>query len=160
MFGHVLASLVLLLGVGQQEAESAPRPVVATEVAAGDNFHRAVIETAVKQVRAGKMRRAELIKLRVAMLSPAFRNAAEDLAVTQMAASGSEGIPLTEDGLIDRASIDWDAVLAFIEKLIPLILKLMEIFGGTASVSVHLDSLGAPMMADISIGGCTFAVAA
>jgi len=30
---------------------------------------------------------------------------------------------------LSREGIDWDGLLAFIEKLIPLILKLMAIFG-------------------------------
>ena len=94
-----------------------------------DRFHRALIQAAVKQVRDGKMKRGELIRLRVAMLSPAFRAQAEDLAVIQMSASGSDAVPMTPDGAVDRASIDWDALLAFLEKLIPLILKLISAFG-------------------------------
>ena len=30
----------------------------------------------------------------------------------------------------NEASIDWDAIIAFIEKLIPLIMKLIALFGG------------------------------
>lgn len=34
------------------------------------------------------------------------------------------------DPQLDVKAINWDAVFAFIEKLIPLILKLIELFGG------------------------------
>lgn len=158
MLGHQLSCLLFCLSLqpGMVQEPQVGSPPVVKEVAAGDNFHRVVIETAVKQVKAGTMKRRELLKLRVAMLSPAFREAAEDLAVTQMAASGSDAIPLTPDGAIDRASIDWDAIIAFIEKLIPLIMRLMEIFGGTATIDLHLDSLGAPMFAVVSVGDHCF----
>ena len=93
-------------------------------------FHRALIVAGRNRVKSGEMKRGELIRLRVAMLSPAFRDAAEDLAVIQMAASGSDNVPLDAEGQIDRAQIDWDAIIAFLEKLIPLIIKLIGIFGG------------------------------
>jgi hypothetical protein len=90
------------------------------------SFHRALIQAATKAVRDGKMRRADLIRLRVAMLSPAFRQQAEDLAVIQMSASGSDNVPIGDDGRVDRAKIDWEALAAFLEKLIPLILMLID----------------------------------
>lgn len=90
------------------------------------SFHRALIQAATKAVRDGKMRRADLIRLRVAMLSPAFRQQAEDLAVIQMSASGSDNVPIGDDGKVNRANIDWDALIAFIEKLIPLLLMLID----------------------------------
>lgn len=121
--------------------------VVATEEAAPqdgqrvetsvDRFHRALIAAAAKQVRDGKMKRGDLIRLRVAMLSPSFRKQAEDLAVIQMAASGSDGVPVGDDGRIDRASIDWDALFAFLEKLLPLILQLIDALSVNDLPQVH-----------------------
>ena len=58
-----------------------------------------------------------------------------------MAASGQESkaVPLNGDGRIIVAQIDWDALISFIERLIPLIAKLLEIFAGQmASLSFAL----------------------
>lgn len=93
-----------------------------------DRFHRALLKAAAERVKDGKMKRVDLVRLRVAMLSPAFRKHAEDLAVTQMAASGSENVPIGEDGVIDRASIDWDAILAFLKEFIPILMELIKAF--------------------------------
>jgi hypothetical protein len=65
------------------------------------------------------------------MLSPAFRAHAEELAVTQMYFSGDDGVPMT-DGIVDRAAIDWDGLLAFLEALVPILLRLLEIIGSAS----------------------------
>lgn len=135
----------------------------ATETAvdeAGVKFHRALIQAAVKANKDGKLKRAELFRLRVAMLSPAFRQHAEDLAVTQMSASGSEGVPMTPEGAVDRASIDWDALLAFLEKLIPLILQLIEMFGTIDNTQIFVNADGVPLFAVVSAGGHSFTLGA
>lgn len=63
------------------------------------------------------------------MLSPSMRARAEDLVVMDLAASGIEGVyTLDASGKIDRASIDWDQLLSFLEKLIPIILDLIKLF--------------------------------
>jgi hypothetical protein len=95
---------------------------------AGDNFHREIIRAAVKLQRDGKIKRADVVRLRVAMIAPAFRKQAEDLAIVQMSASGSEATPIGADGQIDRASIDWAGIAAFLEKFIPLLLQLLDAF--------------------------------
>lgn len=136
-FPAVLVALVMFVGCSAaadcqdiSPTETFENGAVVVEAAADDGFHRAVIKSAIAQVRAGKMRRAELIRLRVAMLSPSFREHAKELAIVQMAASGSENLPMTETGAIDEAAIDWEGLGAFIEKLIPLILKLIEAIAG------------------------------
>lgn len=135
---RTLLTLVILLALPVSiPADDLPaRPTVSIETQDGqrveasvDRFHRALIQAAVKQVKDGKMKRSDLIRLRVAMLSPAFREQAEDLAIIQMSASGSDAVPIGEDGLVERASIDWDSLFAFLEKLIPLILQLINAFG-------------------------------
>lgn len=93
---------------------------------AGVKFHRALIQAAVKANKDGKLKRAELIKIRVAMLSPGFRRHAEDLAITQIASSDSENVPMTPDGAVDRAAIDWDGLLEFLTKFLPILLELLK----------------------------------
>jgi hypothetical protein len=97
------------------------------ETAQQESFRKSVIKAAQSLQQKGELKRSEVVKLRVALLSPSFRQRAEDLAVIQMSASG-EDVPVDENGLIQRASIDWDKLLAFLEKLIPIILQLITAF--------------------------------
>lgn len=105
------------------------------EVKADAKFHRVVLKQARKQVKAGKLKRADMVRLRIAMMSPAFRQRAEDLAIIQIASSDDDlfGLPTDENGKIERAKIDWESLGDFIERLIPLILMIIEaIIGGVA----------------------------
>jgi hypothetical protein len=113
---------------------SATEPRLATdfsEVSASkkSDFSKSVIQAAVSAQKKGQIKRAQLLQIRLAMLSPSVRSQAEDLVVMELAASGMEGVyTLDADGKIDRSSIDWDQLLAFIEKLIPIILDLIKLF--------------------------------
>lgn len=109
------------------EVEAAEAQSSLVDVAAETPFAKAVAKAARKMRREGKITRLQQIRLRVAMLSPAFRQHAQELAIIQMAYSGAD-VPMTEDGKIDIASINFEGLLDFIERLIPLIMRLMEIF--------------------------------
>ena len=100
-----------------------------TEVEAQTGFHRNVVKAAMALHKKGEMKRGQLLRLRICMLSPAFRKSAEELAITQMVFSGAEGVPMSADGVVDRSQIDWDKLLEFLEKLIPIILQIISIFG-------------------------------
>lgn len=128
LFRLIFAALccVCLMSMPARAQQFTRDPLVAQQLEASESFHRAVIAAGAKAVRDGQMRRADLIRLRVAMLSPSFRQQAEDLAVIQMSASGSDNVPIGDDGRVDRAKIDWEALAAFLEKLIPLILMLID----------------------------------
>lgn len=101
-------------------------------------FHRQVLEAGQKLVADGKMRRADMLKLRVAMLSPGFRARAEDLAIIQITSSDDDlfAFPRDAEGRIDRAAIDWTAIADFLEKLVPLILQLLQFFSGNETVAL------------------------
>jgi hypothetical protein len=93
-----------------------------------DAFHLGVLKAIKERRKKGEMTATQALRLRVAMISPAFRKKAEDLAVTQMAFSGvEEGFERGDDGKIDRASIDWEGLTMFLEKLLPFLLQLLEI---------------------------------
>jgi hypothetical protein len=99
-----------------------------------DKFNRNVIKSAVKAAKDGTITRRDVMRLRVAMLSPAFREQAQQLAIVQMSASGSDAlgsdaVPTDEDGKVIETAIDWDKLLSFIEKLIPILLQLLDAFG-------------------------------
>lgn len=106
-------------------------PAVVYTVEAERPFHRQVIRSAVeasKKPDSGVSRR-DVIRLRVAMLSPAFREHAEQLAVTQLFFNGSD-VPMNEDGTVAMEEIKWDSAewMAFLEKLVPILLMLLRMF--------------------------------
>jgi hypothetical protein len=92
-----------------------------------NKFRRVLLKAAQTAAAKKEISRADVVRLRVASLSPAFLAQAERLAVVQMAFSGEE-VPTDADGKIEAAKIDWDALIEFIERLIPLILKLIDLF--------------------------------
>lgn len=92
-------------------------------------FHRSMLQAIVRARQDDKITRRDAVRLRVALWSPAFRDAAEDLAIIQMAFSGDAGVPVNDDGSIDRSRIDWEALLSFLERLLPLILQLINGLG-------------------------------
>jgi hypothetical protein len=90
-----------------------------------------LIKAATTLQKKGEITRVQLLRIRVAMLSPSFRQKVEDLAVIQMAASGEDGpFSVDENGEIVRETIDWAGLAAFLEKLVPLVLMLIKAFGG------------------------------
>lgn len=118
----ILAILLSAPAVGSLAAqESAVVEIPVAEAAAGDSFHKNVIRAAIKSQKAGKLSRKDLLKLRVAMLSPAFRVHARDLSEVQMYSSGDSAKIPRVDG-----KIDWDKLFDFIDKLIPLIIQLID----------------------------------
>lgn len=121
-FAVCLLISVPSISIAQVDVQTAEVSVVE---AGDDVFHRQVIRAAVELNRKGELSRRDVIKLRVAMISPAFREKAQELAVIQMNASGSENAPGPD---VDPVSIDWDGLSTFLEKLVPLILMLIQAF--------------------------------
>lgn len=102
------------------------------EVRLGLDGFRASLSRAVTEARKdGTLKPREALRLQVRMLSPAFIEQAHDLAVTQIAFSGetNEAVPLDAEGKVNVAGINWDGLIAFLEKLLPLLLKLFSAFG-------------------------------
>lgn len=121
-----------------------PRPETdPSEVSAlkKSDFSKNVIQAAVTAQKKGQIKRAQLWQIRLAMLSPSVRAQAEDLVVMELSASGLEGMyTLDADGKIDRASIDWDQLLTFLEKLIPIILDLIKLFADDSHQAYQMFS--------------------
>jgi len=90
-----------------------------------NKFRQSLLKAADAAAKAGEIKRVDVVRLRVATLSPAFLERAEMLAKVQMSASG-EDVPLGEDGQIEVR--DWDAFLEFLTKLIPIILEMLKMF--------------------------------
>lgn len=92
-----------------------------------NKFRQSLLKAANSAAKKGEFRRIDVIKLRVATLSPAFVEKAQELAVIQMAFSG-EDVPLDADGKIEVSRIDWEGLIVFLERLLPLIIKLIDLF--------------------------------
>lgn len=124
-----ILSLAMLLGSVDAAEPALTGPTTAQESVAiarvRSGFARGLRRAIVKASRNGDITRRERVRLSIAILSPAFVEAAEDLAVIQMAFSGDD-IPVTSDGSIDRAAIDWGGLADFLERLLPLLLELLE----------------------------------
>jgi hypothetical protein len=118
-----LASTVSL----QPSTVEAQSPVV--EEVSNNKFRSALLKAAQEAAKKGELKRIDVVRLRVATLSPAFLERAEMLAKVQMSASG-EDIPVGEDGRIEVR--DWGAFLDFLERLLPLLLKLLDLFAFNA----------------------------
>jgi hypothetical protein len=107
----------------QPSAVQAQSPVV--EEVSNNKFRAALLKAAQEAAKKGELKRIDVVRLRVATLSPAFLERAEMLAKVQMSASG-EDIPVGEDGRIEVR--DWSEFLTFLEKLLVLIIKLIDAF--------------------------------
>lgn len=128
----VAFAVAMLLGVPSAHPEIQVKSPVASvaqdsavDAVVGSPFRKALLEAGAKAVKDGKLKRIDLIRLRVATLSPAFLEHAQDLAIVQMAFSGDD-VPTNDDGVIDAGSIDWEGLALFLEKLIPLLLRLID----------------------------------
>lgn len=113
---HVLAQV--------DEPTEAPLPVA-------ESF-RETLAAAIGQARkSGKINFREWLKLRVAMRSPAFVQAAQELAVVQVAFSGEESddVPFDETGAVQADGINWEGLAKFLEAFVPLLISLLKAFG-------------------------------
>jgi hypothetical protein len=96
-----------------------------------NKFRQQLIQAAVSAQKKGDISRLDLVRIRVASFSPALVKKAEDLAIVQMAASGEDGpFSVDENGEIVRETVDWNNLVTFLERLLPLILMLIKTFGG------------------------------
>ena len=82
-------------------------------------FRRSLLEAARNARKSGEITAVEFF-----MLSAASRNPA---TLDKMQAAIHEAA--IEEGLATAQAIDWNSLIDFIEKLIPIIIKLIDLFG-------------------------------
>jgi hypothetical protein len=112
----------------EESTETLAEPQVDTGIERQrSSFHRAINRAANDARKAGQITRADQVRIRIAMMSPAFRKHAAQLAVIQMAFSGSD-VPTDESGNIDEAAIDWATVIPYLIKFLELLLELLQDF--------------------------------
>jgi len=119
-------------------------------------FRAALLKAVDSAVKNGDISRVTALRLRVRSLAPAFLEQVKDLAVTQIVFSGeeSEFVPIGDDGKVLVNGINWEGLIAFLERLIPLIIKLMDLF---AAANMQLESFvildgGASLLATSTCG--------
>lgn len=112
------------------EEPTPPKQETVVEEVANNKFRQALLKAAQDSAKKGELKRFDVVKLRVATLSPAFLEQAQQLAVIQMAFSGEDlgDLPVNDEGKIEVNRIDWEGLILFLERLIPLILKLIDLF--------------------------------
>jgi hypothetical protein len=161
MIGHRFSfALVALLAMfylsfAAPAVTIAQAPSVVEEVS-NNKFSAALLKAADSAARKGDISRLSVLRLRVRSLSPAFLEQARDLAVTQIVFSGeeSEFVPFDDSGKVEVNRIDWEGLIAFLERLLPLILKLIDLF---AAMNMQLESFaildgGASLLATSTFG--------
>lgn len=121
--GKVLSdgSVVTSVGVTQPSQASQASSLEVTQLRIGDrsSFRKSLLAAGRKARDAG-----EITSLEFFLLSAASRNPA---TLEKMQAAVHEAA--IEEGLATTQAIDWDSLITFIEKLIPIIIKLIELFG-------------------------------
>lgn len=93
-----------------------------------DSFRRSIIKALRAARQSNALTAGEALKIRVAMLSPSFRNHAKTLCLVQMASSTkSDLLPRNDDGTIDVEEVDrdWAGFTDFLERFVPLLLELL-----------------------------------
>lgn len=83
------------------------------------NFRDALIEAAQQEVKAGKMRRLELLALRFATLNEEKMAKAEAAAIDQAVFEGHS----TQEG---RGAIDWMRLLDILKDWLPVLIALLK----------------------------------
>ena len=82
-------------------------------------FRAALLKSGEQAVKSGELSRLDLMRLRLATMSPKMLATAHQFAAEQC----------LSDGLCaSYGAINWDQLLAFIKELIPLILELIKLF--------------------------------
>lgn len=105
--------------------------IVEAKQEASASFRSTLLRAISEARKSGKINFRDAVKLRVAMLSPAFVERAQELAVAQVAFSGEESelIPIDENGVVQVDGINWEGLAKFLEAFVPLLISLLKAFG-------------------------------
>jgi hypothetical protein len=108
-----------------------PTPAPVQRVEVNDSFKSSLVKAIQAARQSDKITAKEALKLRIACMSPAFVERAHELAVVQIAFSGEESssVPMSADGVVQVASINWEGLAKFMEVFIPLLITLLKAFG-------------------------------
>lgn len=123
---------ICLIAIPVQAQEDTSPPVAADVQAAGQPFNA---EAAILQALEKNKTLSSFQKLRV-RLALKYRPRVRAEIIGEVTALCIEEGYVTEDGTLaapPSGQVDWDAIIEFIERLIPLILKLISLFAWNGS---------------------------
>jgi hypothetical protein len=128
---HILAQVAYEPTFGLGEVPSHILAQIDQPVKVAESFRPTLLKAIAEGRKTGKLSFRDAIRLRVAMLSPAFVERAHELAVTQIAMSGeaSDAVPMNEEGMVEAEGINWEGLAKFLEAFIPLLITLLKAFG-------------------------------
>lgn len=89
-------------------------------VARDQQFRRVLIKAAEQSFREGELSRVDLLRLRVASLSPAKLQQMQTACAEQAVQEGKA---------VSIAAIDWEKLAAFIKEILPVIIEIVKLFG-------------------------------
>jgi len=104
---------------------------VREEMRESGSFHRQMVRSIRTARQRGEITGRQAVRIRTALLSPAFRTEAQTLALTQLAFSGEadDALQYDENGNIIETAIDWEGFASFLERVLPLLIDLLVRFG-------------------------------
>lgn len=85
-------------------------------------FRKSSINAILVAVRNSDLKPRQRLAIRLALLNPDNRAEIEEFILQE----GQKQTMIASDVTVE--AIDWDSIIAFIEKLLPLILKLISMF--------------------------------
>lgn len=89
-------------------------------VARDQQFRRVLIKAAEQSFREGELSRVDLLRLRVASLSPTKLQQMQTACAEQAVQEGKA---------VSIAAIDWEKLAAFIKEILPVIIEIVKLFG-------------------------------
>jgi hypothetical protein len=106
----------------------APEAPLAMESRTRKTSRIAILEAAQKAFDQKQIDQSQLRSIRLASMMPRMLAKMESLIAEKAYVEGY-AIPMGSDGEPSVKAIDWNSLADFIERIIPLILKLIDLFG-------------------------------
>lgn len=126
----ILFALILVAPISSSFSQETV-PAETREVVSEPKFKTQLLSAIQEARKNGDISRVQALRLRIACMSPAFVQQAQEVAVVQMVFSGQspELIPYHTDGRVNMEGIDWDGLTAFLQAILPILLELLRSFG-------------------------------
>lgn len=129
--GEVIASIAPVFAPRATDVQLSLAEVGFTELAVEPGFKGSLRKAISEARKADKIDVRTAFKLQSMTFSPAFVQAAQNLAVTQIVLSGenAEQVPRTDTGAVNTAGINWDGLGKFLQLFLPILLDFLKGLG-------------------------------